>query len=37
MPHDTKRASLDQFMVFFNCHIHSEKTAESDNGPPTQD
>lgn len=25
MTHDTERASLDQFMVFFNCHIPVKK------------
>jgi len=37
MTHHTERSSLDQLMIFFNCHVHGEKAAERDDGPPAQE
>src|SRR5213596_1942186 len=36
MAHHTERSALDQLMIFFNSHVHSEKVAECDDGPPAQ-
>src|SRR5437588_1419769 len=36
MTHHAERSALDQFMIFFNRHVHGEKAAECDDGPPAQ-